>query len=104
MGVRYSYPAPDRGLPGTYLRPPESGGEDGVRNPLLIAETLMFIGVWRFIGQTIGQLNDQIRLIPQNVQKPVSRGLIPGKARTVSTPLHLALLVTRKSLVVGHPE
>jgi|GEM_PF-5082909 len=35
-----------------------SGGEDGIRSPFLIAETLMFIGIWRFVGQTIGQLND----------------------------------------------
>jgi hypothetical protein len=50
----------------------QSGGEDGIRSPFLIAETLMFIDVWRFVGQVIGQLNDQSRLILQNVQRQVS--------------------------------
>ena len=49
--------------------PSEDGGEDGIRSPFLMAETLMFIGIWRFVGQTIGQLNDQISLILQNVQR-----------------------------------
>ena len=38
--------------------PSEGGGEDGIRSPFLIAETLMFIGIWRFVGQSVGQLND----------------------------------------------
>jgi hypothetical protein len=46
--------------------------DDGIRSPFLIAETLMFIDVWRFVGQVIGQLNDQSRLILQNVQRQVS--------------------------------
>jgi hypothetical protein len=32
----------------------------------------MFIDVWRFVGQVIGQLNDQSSLILQNVQRQVS--------------------------------
>ena len=65
----------------------------------------MFIGIWRFVGQTIGQLNDQFSLILQNVQtQGVSRGFIPGRGRMVSIPILPVLTGTGNSLVVGLPD
>jgi hypothetical protein len=41
----------------------------------------VFIDVRRFVGQTIGQLNDQIRLILQNVQTQGSFARINSRGR-----------------------